>query len=123
MFPLPVKCVGFPHVWLRWHGNRNGIVMCVLNFSPLSPEFRAEESLTPTSPHLLYQRGGRGKIFPDLSQHMYQKKLPNLFDPVKRDHTICKINERPLPQAPHFMSSGLAGQHCSAVKFLVHLVL
>lgn len=29
MSPLPVKCVGFPHVWLCWHGNRKGIVICI----------------------------------------------------------------------------------------------
>lgn len=50
MFPMRVKCVGFPHVWLCRHGNRNGIVMCVLNFSPLSPQWGKPDTIP--FPHL-----------------------------------------------------------------------
>lgn len=75
MFLSPVKCVGFPHVWLCWHGNRNGIVMCVLNFSPLSPELHSEESLTLSPPPSNYTKEeGWGQILSWFqSQNMYVK--------------------------------------------------
>lgn len=53
-----MKYVGFPHVWLCWHGNKNSIVMCVLNFSPLSLELHSEGSMTPSPPPTDYIRGG-----------------------------------------------------------------
>lgn len=58
MLLSPIKYVGFPHVWMCWHGNKNSIVVCVLNFSPLSPELHSEGSMTlPLPPPITSEEG------------------------------------------------------------------